>query len=132
MKYIGIIKAHHVEDANFVLDQSSTYISCRDAEFIIDYVKTKGRPFLVTMMTVESLITSETIDGLAFYTDGFWIWPSYFAHYLEMKAVEIPNDFLSYVKLQLNKNEQPNIGPEALSNAIAHHGRRFASYIRDL
>lgn len=132
MKYVGVIKAHHVEAADFNSDRAALNISPDDVNLVKNYIENRGRSFVVTMLVVRSLITNESITGLAFYTDGFWIWPSYFSYYLEKNAVKIPSEFLAYVKLKLDKDEYEDVGLKALTNAINHHKTNFISYIYSL
>lgn len=103
MKLVGFIKEHNcIKEAvafeELVINGAMPSIN---SEKIVNYLNS-GTLLLAWMGYFVDKKTKKLIGPDSYYTDGIWIWPSYFSYYLEMHpSMKIDPDFLSYVE---NKN----------------------------
>lgn len=100
MKFLGYIKRY---DSNLKFAESlSSYrgknrIDREDLENLIKYLKDGS--LLWTWMEYWIDDEKESIGGATYYTDGEWVWPFYFIHYLEKyKDLKIADEFIDHVK----------------------------------
>lgn len=100
MKFLGYLKRY---DANVQFAENlnsyrrGNVINQQDLERIIEYLK-NGK-LLWTWMEYWVDDEEKSIGGASYYTDGEWVWPLYFIHYLEKyKDFKIADEFIDYVK----------------------------------
>jgi hypothetical protein len=101
MKYIGFVK---VIDKNIrtAIDKDEFFNSrTLDSETklkVVSYLK-KGQFFGGVMTYLKDLFDGENIGGSEYFTDGTYVWPLYYAYYLEKYAsVYLPDYFIEYLK----------------------------------
>lgn len=97
MKIIGLLKEYNQKNAKSYFDYQKNCHYNHKAQ-ILNYLQ-NGISFAVTMKVVESLIPNEKniIGGISYFTDGYWIWPSYIIYYFEKESIELPEDFIAFV-----------------------------------
>ena len=99
MKLIGFIKEYDNLKESIELD---TFLNSRskkaiDIEKAIQYLE-KGALVFGWMGYVDDIKTKQPIAPDAYYTDGVWVWPSYFPYYLkQFPAVYINEDFVDHL-----------------------------------
>jgi len=100
MKLVGFIKQYNdIEEAlslDIVID-----VKMRgnvDQRAILKYLK-EGYLLMAWMGYFIDIRTRELIAPDAYYTDGLWVWPSYFPYYLEKyPGMYIDSQFLNYLR----------------------------------
>ncbi|MBE8724365.1 hypothetical protein [Flavobacterium hungaricum] len=97
MKIIGLLKEYNQENAESYFDYRKN-CSYENKDQILNYLQ-NGISFAVTMQVVQSLIPEkkEIIGGVSYFTDGYWIWPSYMVYYFEQESIELPQEFLESI-----------------------------------
>ena len=111
MKIIGLIEEHSNRNKF-----SQPYKEFRKGIFnssklqILDYLN-QGVLFATTMQVVSSLEANDKtiIGGIAYYTDGKWIWPNYLVYYLTKYDIEIPKYFVDSTKEIGNINNKIDV-----------------------
>lgn len=70
---------------------------CSDRSKIIDYLE-KGSVIIALMEYFEDLDNSSPVEPLCYFTDGTWIWPSYYIYILKKHDdFRIDKGFYEYV-----------------------------------
>ena len=100
MKLIGFIKEYNnvknavsLENALFVQNDSFQ----KNKEKVIEYLK-QGELLLAWMGYFFDYHTREPIAPDSYFTDGVWVWPSYFPYYLEKYPnMYVDDSFLDYL-----------------------------------
>jgi len=101
MKFVGFIKQEDknistAKDITEMFVDSSTDILQKFA--IIEYLK-KGVFVTGVMSTICDLIDGEFIGTLDYYTDGEFIWPSYYPFYLnKYKTFKIDDELFNHAQ----------------------------------
>jgi hypothetical protein len=129
MKYVGIIREHHLDGLQTPLTYLSHKLTPEEKNMVLSYLENHGNMFAVTMQVVRSFVTGEVIGAISFSTDGFWIWPSYFAHYVAKSGVPIPKGFIDYL-LGGNKQDSKELDCVDNSSAIDFHISHFEKYLQ--
>ena len=100
MKFLGYIKRY---DSNLRFAKSlnsyrgANVINREDLESILEYLK--NGELLWTWMEYWVDEEDKSIGGATYFTDGEWVWPLYFIHYLEKyKDLKIANEFIDHVR----------------------------------
>ncbi|HEY1201462.1 MAG TPA: hypothetical protein VGE79_10795, partial [Niastella sp.] len=94
-----------------------------DIEKAIQYLD-KGVLFFGWMGFVTDVKTKQLIAPDGYYTDGVWIWPSYFPYYLkQFPAVYINEDFVEH--LMIRNYKFVNDFDDLLDSFEAELGRIF-------
>lgn len=128
MKYVGIIREHHLAGKQDRPKPVSPTLNSEETGMVLSYLENGGSMFAVTLQVVKSFATGEVIGGVSFITDGFWIWPSYFGHYLTKSLIGVPRDFLEYI-MEHSKSGLDNHQKENLSSAVEFHKTHFQQYL---
>jgi len=98
MKLVGFIKEHDHKLGYSFNDVMQKSLKEYDTEAIINYLD-KGVLIFGWMGYFNNLETNEPVAPLAYYTDGIWVWPSYFSYYLEKyRSITFDNNFLHYLQ----------------------------------
>lgn len=101
MKYIGFIKEHNpIEEAISIQDiKNNTYMNDRDiVSNVVEYLS-NGVLLLAWMGYFMDLEDNKPIAPDSYYTDGVWVWPSYFPYYLHKYPNYLLNeDFVEYLR----------------------------------
>lgn len=97
MQIIGLIKEYDSKNAKSYFDYQKNCTYDHKAK-ILNYLQ-NGIAFTVTMTVVESLIPDDhkIMGGIHYFTDGYWIWPSYIIYYFEKESIELPEAFITTV-----------------------------------
>lgn len=91
-EYENIIEAEPLSDALSIVDGNDVYNSQ-----ILSYLD-KGELVFGWMSHYVDLETGEWIAPKAYYTDGYWVWPSFYPYYLRKNpSMKIEKDFLDYL-----------------------------------
>jgi hypothetical protein len=99
MKLLGFIKEYNDLKESIELD---TFLNSRsriafDIEKTIQYLE-KGVLVFGWMGVFTDIKTNQFIAPDAYYTDGVWVWPSYFPYYLkQFPLLYIDEDFAEYL-----------------------------------
>jgi hypothetical protein len=99
MKLLGFIKEYDNLKESIDLDEFLNSVSQKaiDFEKAIQYLE-KGALVLGWMGYVTDVKTKQLIAPDAYYTDGVWVWPTYFPYYLkQFPSVYINEDFVEYL-----------------------------------
>jgi hypothetical protein len=100
MKLVGFISQYNDIDEALSLDRvidgkMDVYV---DQKAVLGYLKS-GHLLMAWMGYFIDVRTRELIAPDTYYTDGLWVWPSYFPYYLEKYPdMYINNEFLNYVR----------------------------------
>jgi hypothetical protein len=100
MKLIGFIKQYNDIEEALSLDIViyGKLIGDVDQRAILEYLK-KGHLLMAWMGYFVDIRTRELIAPDAYYTDGLWVWPTYFPYYLEKYPdMYIDKEFLYYLR----------------------------------
>ena len=98
MKLVGFIKEHDHKLGNTFKDVVEKSLKEYDPEAIINYLE-KGSLLFGWMGYFNDLETNEPVSPHAYYTDGTWVWPSYFPYYLgKYRSITFDNEFLHYLE----------------------------------
>jgi hypothetical protein len=103
MKLVGFIKEYNCIEEATALNELISSISetSENMEDVIKYLNS-GALLLGWMGYFYDVTTKKAIAPDAYYTDGIWVWPSYFPYYLAAyPSMKIDKEFLTYLK---NKN----------------------------
>jgi hypothetical protein len=93
MRYIGFLKEYGNIKESQTFSEAVEKGIVNDSlviEKIVNYLD-KGTVFFGWMHYFEDLQTKKPVAPHMYYTDGEWIWPSYFSYYLK----KYPNYFIS-------------------------------------
>ena len=130
IKYIGFIKRHDLnrsdskELADMFIEQE---IDAKLRASIIDYLSSGN--FLFGWMHYECEEDGTLIGPSGYNTDGCYVWPHYYIHYLKkFENLEISKDFIEHVKQ--NNFVVPELSKEhlnSLENLYIQDGRRNLS-----
>ena len=99
MKYIGFLKNHNdVEGATFINQTlGDVNNNIETVNKIINYLN-KGVLILGWMGYIVDSENNDLIAPDAYYSDGFWVWPSYFPYYIKKhKNYILDKSFLAYL-----------------------------------
>jgi hypothetical protein len=126
MKYIGFVKEHDKNIANaihFSQMINSTSLPNNLIEKVIEYLD-KGILLFGAMGWFEDIENEgETITTMGYYTDGEWVWPSYFSYYLKKYPnFQIDEDFINYLS---NKNFEFKVSDD-LEDLLEEYEEDFA------
>jgi hypothetical protein len=103
MKLLGFIKEYNDLKESVTLDDflHSTSPVEKDTEKMLDYLN-KGVLVLGWMGYFIDVKTRKPIAPDSYFTDGTWVWPSYFPYYLKMfPEIQVDQEFINYL---LSKN----------------------------
>lgn len=103
MKLIGFIKEHdNLEEAQeYAIIQDSSFTNQELVEKVITYLN-NGVLLFGWMGYCMDLEDGSLISPHSYYTDGYYVWPSYFPYYLKKHSnYMIDDEFLLY----LSKND---------------------------
>ncbi len=130
VKYIGFIKKHDPnrtdskELASMFIEQG---IDADLKTLIIDYLSSGN--FLFGWMHYEQEEDGTPIGPSGYNTDGCYVWPHYYIHYLKKFAnLEIDKDFIEHIKK--NKFIVPELSKDhlnSLEKLYINDGRRLSS-----
>ncbi|WP_089805168.1 hypothetical protein [Chitinophaga sp. YR627] len=104
MNAVGFFKTHHPDvkcskDINDFF--SNEAINEVELSMIVSYLE-KGVP--VISLISDLYEEGERIGPNIIYSDGLWIWPSYYSVYLKKyPRLTIPDEFIQHVKLNKDK-----------------------------
>ncbi|HEY8937837.1 MAG TPA: hypothetical protein VIM65_21580 [Cyclobacteriaceae bacterium] len=124
MKYVGFIKEHSpIEEAiPFKLMSDSQQLSSELISQIVRYLN-KGILVFGWMRYLHDLDSDEPICPDGYCTDGVWVWPMYFAHYLK-KTSCYPFDleFIDFIKSKnfINKINDLSVDKAAIEAELFH------------
>ncbi len=100
MKLVGFIKEHNCIKEAVGLNEliSNTNESYEKIEKVVKYLNS-GAILLAWMGYFIDAKTKKLIAPDSYFTDGIWIWPSYFTYYLGVyPSMKISPDFLTYLE----------------------------------
>lgn len=116
MKYLGFLKQidkYRSESKDLVDMLKGNSLESSQRLLIIDYLS-RGH-FFLGWMTFLRDDDGSPIGNNDYFTDGCYVWPSYFIYYLrKFEDLEIDKDFISHVKA--NNFVVPYLSKEELSN----------------
>lgn len=120
MKYIGFIKEHdNILEAisfNDIIKEKTT--SSEEVSLVFNYLN-NGTLVFGWMGYFRDLNCKKDIAPHSYYTDGNWVWPSYFQYYLSKYSnYRIDEEFITYL-LQKQFKTYTDIDKVHL-NAIEH------------
>lgn len=131
MKFIGFIKEHHLP----IIRGSERVTPNLETKLYEKYVLSKILDFLeggvsiaVEMHVIFSFLDNKGICGMSYMTDGYWIWPSYLAHYLEHGKIVLNDNFIDYV-LHANNNVHRSINSQIAGDHLSEY---FQDYLTTL
>jgi len=89
---------------------------------IIDYLQNAKCLISKTLFFFDT--ENNPIGSYIIYTDGKWLWPSYYVYYMKMKSrILIPNDFIK--NIESNNFINPILTDEEVHNAELYYMRIF-------
>ena len=98
MKLVGFIKEHDHKLGYSFNDVMQKSLKEYDTEAIINYLD-KGVLIFGWMGYFNDLEIDEPVAPHAYFTDGIWVWPSYFSYYLgKYKSITFDDEFLHYLE----------------------------------
>jgi hypothetical protein len=103
MKLVGFIKQHdeHLSPVSFEENLGSNDNETELIDKILDFLS-KGTLILAWMGPFKDLETNKYAEPYAYYSDGTWLWPTYFPYYLKkFSNYKLDMDFVNYL---INKN----------------------------
>jgi hypothetical protein len=103
MKLVGFIKEHD-ETLSSILFKEVLGINNNDPELInkiLEYLS-KGTLIMAWMGYFNDLETNEHVSPHGYYSDGTWLWPTYFPYYL--RKYSHYNLDMNFVKYLIDKN----------------------------
>jgi len=103
MKFIGFISEHgnysFAKERSFYFDRKEVDAN---VELVLAYLK-RGE-LCVPLMGGAEDVDEEMIGLIAVYTDGEWLWPEYFADYInKYPNFKIEDEFVQHVLTKKNK-----------------------------
>lgn len=99
MKFIGFLKQHSPEVlCAKQLDEmlSEGEVDKEIFHIVIDYLDQGAMVFKFLLGLSDN--DGEYIGSYIIYSDGEWVWPSYFKFYIEKYKISPSSDFIDYVK----------------------------------
>jgi hypothetical protein len=98
MKYIGFLKEYNQIAEATGLQQMKQTEANHDTDKILQYLN-QGALLFAWMGYVSDIETKALISPDAYYTDGVWVWPSYFLYYLgKYPKMKIEHEFIEYLQ----------------------------------
>lgn len=127
MKLIGFIKEYNNLDEGIALDTllDSKATAINDTEKVLDYLN-QGILLLGWMGYFIDVRTKELIAPDSYFTDGVWVWPSYFPYYLKKyPSMQVDKEFITYLnaksfdfKIDIDFDQNRNAYESALSSRL--------------
>lgn len=100
MKLVGFVKEYNNLPEGKSLSEflNSKSMEATDTEKILNYLN-QGVLLLAWMGYFVDIETKELIAPDSYFTDGIWVWPSYFPYYIKKyPTVEFDKEFVKYIK----------------------------------
>jgi len=99
MNIIGFLKNHDLETrcSQDIILSAKNINPDNELDLVISYLKKWSILIACTLWLTD--IDGEDIGEYIIYTDGEWIWPSYYSFYLrKYNSIKIPDEFINYIK----------------------------------
>jgi hypothetical protein len=127
MKLVGFIKEHNNLNIAVSLDEllKGKSLKVNEVDKIITYLS-KGVLLLGWMGYFIDEKTKTLIAPDSYFTDGVWVWPSYFTYYLgKYPEMKIDEEFLIFLKsknfeFSVNDNFNLEKGEKELSEILSN------------
>lgn len=106
MKYIGFIKEHdNIEESVSFEEMTGEFGYDKEIlKKVTEYLES-GVMLIAWMHYELDFMTKKPICPAIYYSDGVWIWPNYYSHYLNNYSITINKEFVNFlIKNNFKKN----------------------------